>query len=88
MYKYATIWKLNCNPNLLAKTPQSSKATKFEMLRSQHVVRRSMSSGRYTLPPFAGEPFKNYAPNSPERSLLADELKRVRSQVCIELFFH
>ena len=42
---------------------------------------RQFSSGRFVLPPIVGEPFKHYAPGSPERSDLEIALKRIKSEV-------
>lgn len=45
------------------------------------MIRRSFSSGRFTLPAVAGEPFKHYAPGSSERATLEAALRRVKSEV-------
>jgi hypothetical protein len=46
-------------------------------------TRRALSANaRYELPAFAGEPFKHYAPGSPEAINLKNELRRAKSEVC------
>jgi hypothetical protein len=47
------------------------------------VCRRALSANaRYELPAFAGEPFKHYAPGSPEAVSLTNELTRAKAEVC------
>jgi 1-pyrroline-5-carboxylate dehydrogenase len=47
----------------------------------QRFFRRSLSSARYTLPGFQGEPMQAYAPGSRERAALEAALRRTRAEV-------
>lgn len=52
-------------------------------------IRSFSANARYELPPFAGEPFKHYAPGSQEAINLTTSLKKFKSEVnnFISFFF-
>ena len=49
--------------------------------------RKFSANARYELPPFAGEPFKHYAPGSQEAINLTASLKKFKSEVFLLFFF-
>ncbi len=50
-------------------------------LRKQLITRKNMSNAIFKVPAPVNERVRNYAPGTPERQDLKDEIERLRSQV-------